>query len=85
MFVRGVCVPKGIGLHSKSATLFVSNAKKYKSFIWLKFNNSLVNAKSLFEVLALDVSGEVLIEISADGIDEEQAVEELVELIKNLD
>lgn len=84
MCVREVFVPKGIGLHSKSAAYFIDKANVYKSFIWLKHDETLVNAKNLFEVLSLGVNGEVLVEILADGVDEEQAVEDLVDFIKNL-
>lgn len=79
-----VSVPEGIGLHSRSAACFINKAKAYKSFIWLKHDGNLVNAKSLFEVLSLGVNGGFMVEILADGVDEEQAVEELVDFIKSL-
>lgn len=84
MYIREVSVPKGIGLHSKLVTYFIDKARVFKSFVWLKRNKTLVDAKNLFEVLSLGIDGGMLIEISADGVDEEQAVEELVDFIKNL-
>ena len=79
-----ISVPNGIGLHSKAATYFINKAKTYKSFIWLKYAGSLVNAKNLFEVLSLGINGGFFIEILADGVDEEQAIKELANFIENL-
>ncbi len=84
MCVSEVAVPKGVGLHSRSATCFINKANSFRSIIWLKFDGTLVDAKSLFEVLSLDVNGGFLIEIMANGVDEEQAVSDLVDYVKNL-
>ncbi len=84
MCVREVSVPKGKGLHSKSATYFIDKAKQFQSIIWLKKDEHFVDAKNLFRVLALGVSGGILIEILADGVDEEQAVDHLVEFVESL-
>lgn len=84
MCIREVSVPKGNGLHSKSASSFINMANKYKSWIWIGRGKSSVDAKNLFKVLSLNVSGGILVEICANGVDEKQAVDDLVEFIENL-
>lgn len=84
MYIRAVSVPDGYGLHSRSASNFINKAKKYESFIWVGRKRHYVDAKNLFEVLSLNVSGGIFIEIFANGVDEERAVEDLVEFVKGL-
>ncbi len=84
MFVRKVCVKNNIGLHSKPATNFVKKANEFKALIYVTKNEDSVNAKSLLGVLSLGIMGGITIKISAEGVDEEQAVETLVEFLESL-
>lgn len=82
MYEKEVCVKNRVGLHSKPAANFTQKANEYKSLIWISKEGNSSNAKSLLGVLSLGIMGGVLVKISADGVDEEQAVEALVELLK---
>ena len=84
MFERKVLVKNTVGLHAKPAAMFVKKANEYKSLIWISRDDIVVNAKSLLGVLSLGVLGGVQVKIKADGLDEERAVEELIEFLENI-
>lgn len=83
MCVKEVMVQNQVGLHARPATFFIQKANEYKSSIWVEKEERRVNAKSLLGVLSLGIVGGTSIRIIADGPDEEEAVENLVELVKS--
>ncbi|RLE65995.1 MAG: HPr family phosphocarrier protein [Thermoprotei archaeon] len=72
-----------VGLHARPAALFVQTAKKFKSDITVvnTKNGQSANAKSILEILALgaDYGDEIIIQ--ANGPDENDAVQELLNLL----
>lgn len=83
MCVKEVLVENQVGLHARPATFFIQKANEYKASIWVEKEERRVNAKSLLGVLSLGIVGGTVIKIMADGADEEEAVEGLVELVKS--
>ena len=83
MCVKEVLVQNQVGLHARPATFFIQKANEYKSSIWVEKDERRVNAKSLLGVLSLGIVGGTSIRIIADGPDEEEAVENLVDLVKS--
>lgn len=83
MCVKEVLVENQVGLHARPATFFIQKANEFKSSIWVEKEERRVNAKSLLGVLSLGIVGGTTIKILADGIDEEEAVSSLVELVKS--
>ena len=81
MYVKEVLVQNKAGLHARPATFFIQKANEYKSSIWVEKDERKVNAKSLLGVLSLGIIGGTNVKILADGPDETDAVEGLVELI----
>ena len=81
MYVKEVLVQNKAGLHARPATFFIQKANEYKSSIWLEKDERKVNAKSLLGVLSLGIIGGTSVKIFADGADEVDAVEVLVDLI----
>ncbi|MBQ7289227.1 MAG: HPr family phosphocarrier protein [Clostridia bacterium] len=81
MFVRDVVVQNQVGLHARPATFFIQKANEYKSSIWVEKEERRVNAKSLLGVLSLGIVGGTAVKIIADGVDEKEAVEGLIDLI----
>jgi phosphocarrier protein HPr len=81
MYVKDVLVQNQVGLHARPATFFIQKANEYKSFIWVEKEERRVNAKSLLGVLSLGIHGGNTIRIIADGADEREAVDGLVELV----
>lgn len=83
MYVKDVSVQNQVGLHARPATFFIQKANEFKSSIWVEKEDRRVNAKSLLGVLSLGIVGGTPIRIIADGADEQQAVDSLVELVES--
>ena len=83
MISKEVTIVNNVGLHARPATFFIQKANAYKSSVWVEREDRRVNAKSLLGVLSLGIVGGVTIRIIADGADEEQAVDALVELVNS--
>ncbi|MEE1186281.1 MAG: HPr family phosphocarrier protein [Acutalibacteraceae bacterium] len=81
MFAKDVTVQNKVGLHARPATFFIQKANEFKSSIWVERDDRRVNAKSLLGVLSLGIIGDSDIKIIASGVDEEAAVEALVDLV----
>ena len=69
------------GLQARQAALFVQEANRYSSDVYLEKGNKKVNAKSIMGIMSLAVSKGTNVTISADGADEESAVDALAQLI----
>ncbi len=83
MFVKDVMVQNQVGLHARPATFFIQKANEFKSSIWIEKEERRVNAKSLLGILSLGIVGGTQIRVIADGSDEQDAVESLVELVES--
>ena len=83
MFSSTVKVQNQVGLHARPATFFIQKSNEFKSSIWVEKDERRVNAKSLLGVLSLGIIGGTSIRISADGADENEAVDQLVELVQS--
>ncbi len=83
MFVKDVVVKNQVGLHARPATFFIQKANEFKSSIWVEMEERRVNGKSLLGVLSLGIISGTSIRIIADGVDEEEAVAGLVELVES--
>ena len=83
MISRTVTIQNSVGLHARPATFFVQKANCYKSSIWVEKEDCRVNAKSLLGVLSLGISKDATITVIADGADEENAVNGLIELVES--
>ncbi len=73
------------GFHIRPATKFVKEAKKFNSDIKIKFNNKIIDAKSLFKIQTLGIENGSIITIIIDGKDELKAWNNLNNLINLLD
>ena len=82
MYTQEITVNNEVGLHARPATFFIQKANEYKSAIWVEREERRVNAKSLLGVLSLGIVGGASIRILADGPDEQDAVNGLVQLIE---
>ena len=83
MFQQDVTVKNKTGLHARPAALFVQTANKFKSEVFIEKEGKKVNAKSIMGVMSLAVSQGTKITVSAQGNDEKETVEKLVELIES--
>jgi phosphocarrier protein len=83
MVSREVKITNSIGLHARPATFFIQKANSFKSSVWVEKDDRRVNAKSLLGVLSLGIAKGMPILISADGADENEALESLCELVNS--
>ena len=83
MYMKEVVIQHQVGLHARPATFFIQKANEYKSSIWVEKDSRRVNAKSLLGVLSLGITQGLSITIVAEGNDEEQAVNDLVDLVSS--
>ncbi len=83
MYVKDVTVQNQVGLHARPATFFIQCANEFKASIWIEKEERRVNAKSLLGILSLGIVGGTDIKVIADGADEKEAVNSLVDLIES--
>ena len=77
---KEVTINNQVGLHARPATFFIQKANEFKS-IWIERDERRVNAKSLLGVLSLGIVKGTAVNIVADGVDENEAIATLSELI----
>jgi phosphotransferase system HPr (HPr) family protein len=73
-----------VGLHARPAALFVQAATKFSSEVSvenLTTQSDPINGKSLIRILSVAVLKDHQIRITAEGSDEEEAIEALGKLI----
>ena len=83
MITKNVIVTNKTGMHARPASLFVKTATKFKSNITIQNEDKKGNAKELISILILAISCGTEVTITADGEDEKEAVDTLVELIES--
>ncbi|MCH3987103.1 MAG: HPr family phosphocarrier protein [Lachnospiraceae bacterium] len=69
------------GLHLRPATAMCTEAQKYESVIRLAYGEKTANAKSVLSVLACGVGNGAEVEITAEGPDEEKALNAVVQAL----
>ena len=83
MVSKEVTINNQVGLHARPATFFIQKANEFKCSIWVEKDERRVNAKSLLGVLSLGIVKGTSVNIIADGSDEDEALNVLVELISS--
>lgn len=80
MISANVSVVNTLGLHARAAARFVHLASQFQSRIKVTRGAQTVDGKSILGLLLLAAARGTALEISADGIDEQQAIDALVSL-----
>ncbi|MBM7693158.1 phosphocarrier protein [Peribacillus deserti] len=70
------------GIHARPATLLVQAAGKFDSEINLEYKGRKVNLKSIMGVMSLGIGQGAEIKITAEGSDEQDALNTLEETLK---
>jgi phosphocarrier protein len=81
MYQKMAQVINRLGMHARPAAMFVSHASKFSSEVWIEKNGLKVNGKSIMGVMMLAAEKGSQLIISAEGEDEQRAVESLVDLV----
>ncbi|MBS40397.1 MAG: phosphocarrier protein HPr [Rhodospirillales bacterium] len=82
MIEKRVTIINKRGLHARAAARFTKLAEKFHSEIKVEVDGLSVSARSIMGLMMLGASQGVDILITAQGADEEEGLNALVELIK---
>ncbi|MEW9109620.1 HPr family phosphocarrier protein [Cytobacillus gottheilii] len=82
MVEKQVEVKLKTGLQARPAALFVQEANRFSSDIFLERDGKKVNAKSIMGLMSLAVSTGATITLMASGSDEQEALEQLAKYIQ---
>ena len=80
MTSRQVTVVNPLGLHARAAARFVRLAGRFRSRIQVTRGERTVDGKSILGLLLLAAARQTVLGISADGIDEQEALAALSDL-----
>lgn len=83
MVSQKVKITNTTGLHLRPAGLFCKTAVEYQSNITFRVRNTIANAKSVLSVLGACVKCGDELEIFCDGVDEEEALRGMVDIIES--
>ena len=83
MLKQKVTVKNQTGLHLRPAGILCRTAMLYKSHISLKPGDTTANAKSVLSVLGAGVKTGDELEITCEGMDEQEAMEAMVKLFES--
>jgi phosphocarrier protein len=81
MKTANVNIINKLGMHARASAKFVNLASQFKSDITIARDGQRANGKSIMGIMMLAAAKGVTIELSADGADEEAAVNALVQLV----
>lgn len=82
MLEKQVEVKLKTGLQARPAALFVQEANRFSSDVFLEKDGKKVNAKSIMGLMSLAVSSGSVVTLIVDGKDEEEALKELSKYIQ---
>jgi len=81
MTSRSVPVVNQLGMHARAAAKFVHLASRFQSHITVARESREMDGKSIMGLLLLAAARGSVVTISADGADEQEAVDALSELV----
>lgn len=82
MISRSVTVVNQLGMHARAAAKFVHLAARYQAQVRVARDRREMDGKSIMGILLLAAARGSTITISAEGTDEDAAVEALVSLVQ---
>ncbi len=83
MLSEQITIINKLGLHARAASKLVNCASQFESEVFIIRDNNRVNAKSIMGVMMLAASQGTEITLEADGVDEQEALQAIVDLIQN--
>ncbi len=83
MIKRKAIITNSQGLHMRAAGLIAKEMGKFESNVYICYNGSKVNAKSILNIITACIKCGSEIEIECDGSDERDAMEKAVEIIES--
>jgi len=83
MMEKTVTIKNRAGIHARPAALIVKKANEFDSEIFLELEDMKVNGKSIMGIITLGANYKSEINIIAEGNDEKEAVDAIVQLFEN--
>ena len=80
MVTKKIIVQNRAGIHARPSSLIVQTANKFQSNIMFEKENVTVNAKSIMGVMTMAAGYQTELTVSADGVDEAEAIAALEQL-----
>ena len=80
MIKKKIRIINKLGLHARASSKLTQLACTFKSELFLVKDKNKVNAKSFMEILMLAASKNTIITLEANGEDEKEATESIVNL-----
>jgi phosphocarrier protein len=80
MISKIIRVTNKLGIHARPSSLIVKTANKFRSDFKIKKDDMIVNGKSIMGVMMLAAECESTLELTFDGVDEEDALIEIENL-----
>ena len=71
------------GLDARPIALLVQEANQYASTVYIEIENKKINAKSIMGMMTLELSEGESVNVTADGKDEERALEGIEKYLSN--
>lgn len=81
MITRELEIINKLGLHARASAKLTQLAGKFQSEVWLTRNQRRINAKSIMGVMMLAAGKGATVTLEAEGPDEQECFDALVELI----
>ncbi|WP_407272854.1 phosphocarrier protein HPr [Radiobacillus sp. PE A8.2] len=82
MVEQTVKITDPTGVHARPATVLVNKASSYEAEAKIEYNGKSVNLKSIMGVMSLGIPKDSEIKIIAEGSDEQEALDGILEVIK---
>lgn len=83
MLKKEIKIINKLGLHARASNKFTQVASHFKCEVWVTRKDRRVNGKSIMGLMMLAAAQGSVIELELDGVDENQAMQALEELINN--
>jgi phosphocarrier protein len=83
MISRSVTIVNQLGMHARAAAKFVHLATKFESTIRVIRDSKIMDGKSIMGILLLAAARGTSITVEAAGVDEQAAVDALVQLVES--
>ena len=83
MPVKKTTITNKLGLHARAATKFANIANKYACQVDVTFGKKTINGKSIMSLMLLAAAKGSKIQLTTQGEDELDALNELLTLIEN--
>jgi phosphocarrier protein len=80
---REIAILNQYGIHARPAAMFVKTASKYEADVTVEKDSVRVSGKSIMGLMTMEASCGTKIKITAEGVDADEAVEELQRLVEH--